>query len=199
MSKDEATDVIIYTGNKERAAETKQQLEAYFAENGLSGKTAVVTTWEQTGGFIMGGIGFLSILFINFTNVLLFIISVLLINIISMTVLERRQEIGTLRAIGFGRTRIAWLFLLEILLLTGFFCLLGVVAGSGLVLFLGRKTLEFGPPVSYLTGKYFKFIFNPVRILPVIGIICGVTLAVAFFPVYRAAKVKPVEMLHEKN
>jgi ABC-type antimicrobial peptide transport system permease subunit len=50
-----------------------------------------------------------------------------------------------------------------------------------------------------LTGKSFRLIYNPVRVLPVIGIICGVTLAVAFFPVCRAAKVKPVELLQEKN
>jgi len=199
LTEQEATDVIIYTGDKKRAAETKQQLTAYFAEKGLFGTTTAVTTWKQTGGFIMSGIGFLSILFYYFTVVLLFIISVLLINIISMTVLERRREIGTLRAIGFGRTRVAWLFLLEILLLTGFFCLLGVLLGSGLMLLLGQKTIEFGPPVSYLTGKYFNLYYDPVRVLPVIGIICGVTLAVAFFPVHSAAKVKLVEMLQEKK
>ncbi|NLY91897.1 MAG: ABC transporter permease [Firmicutes bacterium] len=194
LAEGEATDVIIYTGNPARATEIKTQLAA-----SLTGHPIAVTTWGQTAGFIMGGLNFLSILYSSFTVILLFIIGVLLTNIISMTLLERRQEIGTLRAIGFSRWRIAWLFLLEIALLTGFFCLLGVGTGSGLVLFLGRRTLEIPPPINYFTGNHFRLIYNPVRMLPVIGIICGVTLAVAFFPVYRAAKVKPVELLQEKN
>lgn len=199
LTEREATDVIIYTGDKKRALETKQQLAAYFSENGLPGPTPALTTWEQTGGFIMGGINFLSILFYYFTAVLLFIISILLINIISMTVLERRRENGTLRAIGFGRMKVAWLFLQEIQLLVGFFGLLGIVAGSGVVLSLGRKPIEFGLPISYLTGRHFVFHYDPVRVFAVFCILYGVTLVVAFFPVYRATKVQPVELLKEEK
>lgn len=194
LGEGEATDVIIYTGNPARSTEVKTLLAT-----ALTGHQVAVTTWHQTGGFIMGGLSFLAILYYSFTGILLFIVGVLLINIISMSLLERRQEIGTLRALGFSRWRIACLFLLEIALLNGSFCLFGVGAGSGLVLYLSRKTLVFPPPFNYFTGKHFRFSFNPVQVLPVIAIISGVTLAVAFFPVFRAAKVKPVEMLHEKN
>lgn len=194
LTEGEATDVIIYTGDPGRAAEIKAQLAT-----ALTGQPVAVTTWQQTAGFITGSLTFLSILYSSFTSILLFIIAVLLINIISMILLERRQEIGTLRAIGFSRWRIASLFLLEIALVTGVFCLLGVGTGSGLVLCLSRKTLVFPPPFNYFTGKSFRLVYNPVRVLPVIALIGGVTLTVAFFPVYHAAKVKPVDLLQEKQ
>jgi len=72
-----------------------------------------------------------------------------------LNVHERRQEIGILRALGFGSGRIAWLFLAKALLL-------GIV-GAGLGFGLGTcLALQFGPGI-------FKVTFTKIR--PMYGLL----------------------------
>ena len=111
-----------------------------------------------------------------------------LANTLAMSVLERRPEIGILRAIGTQRRTVAALFVAESATLTGIAYLLAVPLGAlvaaDLVPSIGRKT---GFRAAYTA---------PWRAVPALAIVAAVVaLAAALFPALRAASVDPVNVL----
>jgi ABC-type lipoprotein release transport system permease subunit len=66
-----------------------------------------------------------------------------------MNVRERRQEIGILRALGYGSSQIALLFLTKAILLGLVGAVLGFVVGSTLA-------LKFGPEIFQVTAKAIR-------------------------------------------
>jgi putative ABC transport system permease protein len=103
-------------------------------------------------------------------------------NVMVLSVLERRGEIGLRRALGATRTAIALLFLAESTVL----CLLGAVTGAA---------LGVGATLGYAAA-----IRTPV-VLPAIPIVAGLTAALlvgllaGLYPAARAARLAPTEAL----
>ena len=91
-----------------------------------------------------------------FTNLLLGLGSVALLvggvaiaNVMVMSVLERRMEIGVRRSIGATRKEIRYQFLLESIVLSGIGGLVGVVLGTGVTLgYTNYTDIVFSIPVS---------------------------------------------------
>lgn len=108
-------------------------------------------------------------------------------NTMLMSVFERTREIGTLRALGWRKTRILGLILAESLLLG----LVGGVAGFGLG--VGLIALIAASPT--LSGVV------PLRATPE-AFILGLTVALALgalgglYPAWRASRLQPAEALH---
>lgn len=102
------------------------------------------------------------------------------------TVVERRQQIGMLRAIGYKRSTVALSFLLE----ASFVTLLGIVAGVGLAIWLSYFLVtsdEFPSGVSY-TIPWF-------RIVVISGFAFGASLLMTYIPARQAASVPIAEAL----
>ena len=95
-----------------------------------------------------------------FTNLLLGLGSVALLvggvaiaNVMVMSVLERRMEIGVRRSIGATRREIRYQFLLESIVLSGIGGLVGVVLGTGVTLgYTNYTDIVFSIPVSQVLG-----------------------------------------------
>jgi putative ABC transport system permease protein len=104
---------------------------------------------------------------------------------------SRSREIGTLRALGFGRLSILTAFLFESLVL----CLLGAALGCLGALALGN--IRTGTMGGTFTEVVFSFNFGPAVLLK------GATLAVfmgligGFMPALRAVRMKVVDALRE--
>jgi putative ABC transport system permease protein len=102
------------------------------------------------------------------------------------TVVERRQQIGMLRAIGYKRSTVALSFLLE----ASFVTLLGILAGVGLAIWLSYFLVtsdEFPSGVSY-TIPWF-------RIAVISGFAFGASLLMTYIPARQAASVPIAEAL----
>jgi len=100
-------------------------------------------------------------------------------------VVERRQEIGAMRALGFTRRMVRWVFLLEIALIAS----LGIAVGMGLGVFLAWKVYD----------QYFASI--AVFTIPWLHLAAVAVISVAFAlvatagPAVRASKLPPAETL----
>jgi len=100
-------------------------------------------------------------------------------------VVERRQEIGAMRALGFTRRMVRWVFLLEIALIAS----LGIAIGMGLGIFLAWKVYD----------QYFASI--AVFTIPWLHLAAVAAISVAFAlvatasPAIRASKLPPAETL----
>ena len=103
-------------------------------------------------------------------------------NVMLVSVTERRREIGIRKAIGAKRSDIQTLFLIESIVLALFGGVLGVL--TGLV-------------VSYIIAYFSHWNFHLYLLPPLIGF--GVSVATGvffgFYPAYRASRLDPIETL----
>jgi putative ABC transport system permease protein len=119
-------------------------------------------------------------------------------NVMYMSVMERRKEIGTMKAIGMEQREIRRLFLME----GGFLAIGGILIGLFSFLFILATNLLDGLPISFAFSET-----EPDQVL--LSIDCGVLwasriitflacLAAACFPSAYSARLKPVDILREE-
>jgi putative ABC transport system permease protein len=112
--------------------------------------------------------------------------SVGMLNTMVMSVLERTQEIGILRAIGWRKKRIVQMILCESFLLS----LVGAVAGVLLAMLLTRTLASFSPVQAYVRSD-----LSPVVIAIGFALAGLVSLAGGAYPAIRGANLPPTEAL----
>ena len=111
---------------------------------------------------------------------------IVMMNAMLMSVFERTQEIGVLRAMGWRRWRVVWMVVVESLAISLMSGALGITIGVGLNYLL---TLE--PTMGvFMQATYSPELFAETLILTlVLGIIGGA------YPAWRAAGLRPIEAL----
>lgn len=186
----EATDVIVFASS---AGET----DAVLAKISEQLDKFTLSVWEDMGGFVFNGISIYKGMFILFIIVMMIIVSILIFNLVFMMGMERRQEIGTLKAIGYSKLRVIQIFMSEILFISVLFCAAGIAGGSALVIGLSNIGFEFGPPMDFAMGKIFYIQYDYKLIFPVAAIIIVFTLAAALWPSWRAASLNPVDSMKD--
>jgi putative ABC transport system permease protein len=116
----------------------------------------------------------------------------LVFNTLSMVALERRQELGTLRALGSTRPMLLRDFLLEAAVLG----IAGAAVGCPLGVLLGRQVVQQLPP--FLTASFdtrVEFVL-PGYAIPLATLAClGTSLLAAWLPARRVTLVHPVEAM----
>ena len=119
-------------------------------------------------------------LLIGLGSVALLVGGVAIANIMVMSVLERRMEVGVRRALGATKRHIRLQFLGESILLAGIGGVLGVLIGASItVAYAINRDLTLSVPLYGLFGS--------IGIAVVIGALAGL------YPASRAAKIPPAE------
>lgn len=131
-----------------------------------------------------------------FGAIALFVAAIGMVNTMTVTLLERTQEIGIMRATGASKKDILSLFVAES-------TIMGFLGGvSGLVIgVLGGKLFNLGINLlaSAFGGQVVSLFFYPLWfILALILVSTFVGLLAGFFPGRRAAKLDPLEALRYK-
>jgi putative ABC transport system permease protein len=103
------------------------------------------------------------------------------------TVVERRQHIGMLRAIGYKRSTVALSFMLE----SSFITLLAVLSGVGLALWLSFFLVTSDDFHASSEGFFIPWIY----IFVIGGVTYVASLIMTFIPSLQAARVYPAEAL----
>lgn len=158
-----AVDVMRTRRNTEAQAVTMQvQIEA---ANSVISIFVDVLKWVAVICILVGGIG--------------------VMNILLVSVRERRREIGIMKSLGTTRMQICWLFLLEALIYALVGGALGIVIGFGLIGTAGRS-IGLHPVVRM---EDCALVFASALL---VGLFFGVT------PASRASRLKPVDALREE-
>ena len=105
--------------------------------------------------------------------------------IAARSVVERRQQIGMLRAIGFQQGMIQFSFLLE----SSFVALLGIGLGVG----LGAITAYLFMDDAGIEGMKAVLPWTQITMIMVLAYVAS--LITTFVPAYRAARIYPAEAL----
>ena len=131
----------------------------------------------------------LSLVFLIVGIVLAVFAALLLFNFISMSITNKRKEIGILRAVGARGTDVFKIFLSESGIIVGICTLLALI-GTVVLTFVLNNMLkaEVGLDVTL-------FVFGPLSILLMVAIAVVVAVISTFLPVYFAARKKPVDSI----
>jgi len=121
-----------------------------------------------------------------------------IVSTLFMVVLEKRRDIGVLRALGATGGAILSVFLYEGLLIGGLGTGLGVALGGGLIFVLGRY------PFVTLPGDVYFIERLPVRpeagdFVAVILATMVLCLAAAWYPAWRASRLDPVDAIRRNG
>jgi len=124
--------------------------------------------------------------------VLFAIIMVGITNTFRMVMFERIQEIGTMRAVGMQRSEVRQLFLLEALFLALFGLAAGYLLTAGAMGILSNIFWGVDTPLfMLLKNGYMTFTVTAGQILLNTAIVTLLTLAAAFRPSDKAARLEP--------
>jgi putative ABC transport system permease protein len=117
----------------------------------------------------------------------LFIGIIGMLNTMMIAVFERTREIGTLRAVGWPKSRVVGMIILETLILALFGVVLGIGMSMALTWSLHTFFKEIGPSIPSLP--------SPVVVVEAILLALGIGLLGALYPAFRASRLLPTEAL----
>lgn len=116
-------------------------------------------------------------------------------NTMTMSVLERTGEIGTVMAFGVRRAAVLRGFLLEGALLGLLGALLGVIVAFTLGWVLALAQIEMPPPPSFARSYLAGFRFTPGMVLETVAIACVTTTLASLYPAFRASRMVIVDAI----
>jgi putative ABC transport system permease protein len=166
-----------------RSGQVAKEIESALLQSGVqvsSIRDELRDAQREEGGFLMIIQGFMGLgLFVG----------VAAVGVIAFrSVVERRQQIGVLRAIGFQREMVSLSFMIETLFVVG----LGVLTGTGLGLRLAQNLVQ-DPDQGF--SQDVSFIIPWTTILPIITLTIVVALVMTWIPARQAGKIAPAEAL----
>ncbi len=128
--------------------------------------------------------------------IMLVITMVGLINTFHMIMIERVQEIGTMRAVGMRKRDVSRQFILEgvILVLRGAF--FGLIAAFVVTFILSLISFPLDSNFAFIMNKgHISVVIQPLSVLLVVGIVTIITIIAVAGPARKAAKLSPADAL----
>ena len=169
------------------ADSTAKALEAHFLENGMQAVDLgeEIRKMAKTNRVIMS-------LLQGFMGLGLVVGIAALVVIAARSVVERRQQIGVLRALGFQKEMVHLTFLLE----SSFVALLGIGIGIGIGLGFAMSFNIFELMSRDIDGLTYHFPW--LNALVVLIVAYGASLLTTYLPARQAARVYPAEALRSE-
>lgn len=177
--------------NEAESAAMRAQLEARFKAAGLDMQ---VRTWQEMSSFYRQVKALYDMIFAMMLSVVMAIVVLSIANAMSMAVVERTREIGTLRAIGLRRSGIAMLFVLEAVLLVAVGTLLGLLLTSLARYGVNVADIRYVPPAN-TTDVPLYIGFDAPRTVAAACMLAVLAVVAALLPARRAARNPIIESL----
>ncbi len=149
---------------------------------------------ERVSLFYVGVMSFLFTMATFFYILVLGMIAVTITNFVTLGILERRREIGTLRAIGFLPDKISGLLLRETLLLTAIGAIAGLLFSFVVIRMVNNAGIRFRPPGIAGTMP-FILVSNATLCTISLTLIAVMTLVSAHWTLKRKSKEPIVTLL----
>ena len=166
------------------ASKVAKSLEASFFENGMNAEVGKEELEKETEGSRTFGR-----LFTGFMALGL-LVGIAALGVVSTrAVVERRQQIGVLRAIGYRRSMIQLSFLLE----SSFISLLGMLVGTTLGIVLGWQAFNDIKDEEGLDT--LRFVIPWAQIAVILAVTYAFSLLATFLPARQASRISPAEAL----
>jgi putative ABC transport system permease protein len=151
---------------------------------------------EAVNSLYQGTMGFLYVMSGFFILLICTAVSLTIVNALTMGIIERTREIGTLRAIGFTPRQVRQIFSRESLLISFFAMMAGTVLSLVISKLVNSAHILFQPPG---TPTKVQFLLNwNLTLAAIVGIVLTlVTWTSALVVIRRKSKTKLVHLLHD--
>jgi putative ABC transport system permease protein len=169
----------------------RAQLQAGFRQQGLD---LEVRTWQQMSAFFRQVKGMYDMIFTLMLIVVLTIVVFSIANAMSMAVVERTREIGTLRAIGMRRAGIAGLFVSEALVLVVVGIVISLLLTAAIRGYVNGADIRYIPPGN-TTSVPIYIGFDLARTAAAAALLSVLAVIAAYLPALRAARQPVIESL----
>ncbi len=145
LATDGADRLVVLLHDRERT----EAVAARLAERLADHQPAVeISTWQALSVFYQRVRNLFDMIFVFIFSIVALIVVMSIVNIMSLVVMERTREIGTLQAIGMKRPAILRLFCGEATILAVFGCVLGVVIAMITAWLVNGAGIAYTPPNS---------------------------------------------------
>jgi putative ABC transport system permease protein len=179
----ELTSYQIQLAGDDRSEEVAREIEAALLPYGVQGTSIQAILEEdqqENNGFFLILQAFMG---------LGMLVGVAAIGVIAFrNVVDRRQQIGVLRALGFQQNQVSLSFLIESAFIVG----LGVVSGTALGLTLARNLMTSG---EIAEAGNIDFVVPWDTVSVVLALAVGAALLMTWLPARQASRIAPAEAL----
>lgn len=189
-------EIIIMLKNYNQARKLSEKINDHFSKSKDFSYLKAVD-WRSSGsmaGMLDQVLGIYSVIYFIITLLGAFII----MSIMMMVILERRREIGILKAMGYKNLEILLLFTLEGTILGSIGTLSGVSAGILISIPLSIWGIDFSASLSNMNfpmDNIIKWMITGSSILGAIILGVLVSAVVSIIPSRHASKMKPVDAI----
>ncbi|MGF1508750.1 MAG: ABC transporter permease [Myxococcota bacterium] len=165
---------------------------------GWTGQKLDLSTWKDEVLFLTWVLTAVDTVSFALVSILVVLIGIGVMNSMWISVRERTAEIGTLRAIGMGRSSVLGMFVIEAVLLGAFSTSVGAFAG-GLVatgLDLWSPRIPSDAIQAILMSEHLHMVVRPTQMLAAVGAFTLLAVLAALLPAYRASRLEPITAIH---
>jgi putative ABC transport system permease protein len=177
-------ELILKDDSEPATAETRRQIESLRDEQGKQRSLAATPVAEQVSTFIFVRMGKAMAWITSLIAVAIGCVGVL--NTMMMSVFERTHEIGVLRAVGWRKSRIVRMIMLEALVVS----IIGAVLGTLAALAVSRLLSLIPTFRAVVDGQ-----IAPVTVAQGIVVACLIAAIGSVYPAFRAASQPPTQAL----
>ncbi len=174
-----ASQIMVQSTSKQKASELAEKLESYCEEKSGTEGSVSVTSMQTMISQMSSITGTLSIMLSAIAAISLLVGGIGIMNIMIVTVTERKQEIGIRKALGASPAKIKQQFLVESASLT----LLGGAIGIVIGIFISLS-------VEFVQSQAYVISWESCIIAFVFSVFVGIFFGLS--PASRAAKLDPV-------
>jgi ABC-type lipoprotein release transport system permease subunit len=160
---------------------------------------AKVLGWRDAVGQIAQFASILSTIIAVFVVLLFFVAAVIIMNTLSMTAMERTEELGMMRAVGARKSFIGKMFLMETFILAFFGGGLGIflaVIATWIVRPLGITSNNSDLLDLFFGGDTFQPTLGFIGLVQSIGILALVILVSILYPIIVARRITPLDAIN---
>ncbi len=175
---------------KQTAEELTEQIRLNHGITDPEKDDFAVNTMDEAKEMMKTIIGALTLLLVALVFISLIVGGVGIMNIMYVSVAERKFEIGLRKSVGARKKDILWQFLSEAVLLTLGGGVLGIILGALVSLVIYILAISYGFKWSY--------VIPPVSILLSLGFSTFIGVLFGVYPAKKAANLSPIEALRRE-
>jgi|GEM_PF-530163 len=204
---DSAHEILIFLEDPRTAVEKAKEIQAAI-DRIFPGRDYLAIPYQQND-LVQSFMPVMEKTFGNIIGIIMFIVALVILNTMLMAVMERFQEIGVLKAMGFTNGNVIGMILFEALFVGTIGSLGGGLAGGLLSALLEKKGLNYvkmmgaevwkklDMPIPFFSKMMYPDLTAEILISSILfGIL--ITLLAVLYPAYKTLKMRPVDAFRSK-
>lgn len=156
-------------------------------------KYLFLTTWGEQNKALLSALTLEKTIMIIVFSLIVIVAGFLIWLTLNMLVREKTKDIGILRAMGYSKKNILYIFLIQGLILGGIGILFGVLLSTIILWYIKNYALDFVTNIYYINNIPIEISLKEIMIVVIANFL--IILISSILPAYRAAKMENVEAL----